>query len=402
MPNIFIISGISSKNSGKMINNIPVVIVAYDRPRSLNRLLNSIAKANYPNRAVPLVISIDYGETNSDVVQVAREFEWQHGEKSVIVHPENLGLRQHVLLCGNYAVDNGAVIILEDDLVVGPNFYLFASASLNFASDKPYIGGISLYNHQFNVHTRENFSPVEDGYDNWYFQFASSWGQAFTSEQWTNFIKWYKSHTTFVNKEVIPDNVASWSDKSWLKFFIWFLIDHNQYFLYPKISHTTNFSDTGTHISSSSTRFQVPLYHSHRKATNFSTLDESEAVYDAFFENNKLYRYLDIDKGQLCTDLYNCKSKPQERYWLKSSYEPFRVKQSFGMVMKPMDYNIIYHVEGDEIFLYDTAISETWNYNFNSVRRLIYFHKHLSIRDSFVLFWTGIKKRLGHWLNKLT
>ena len=58
--------------------------------------------------------------------------------------------------------------------------------AMEFSVNKKYIGGISLYNHELNVHTKENFKALDDGYDNWYFQFASSWGQAWSKANWTS------------------------------------------------------------------------------------------------------------------------------------------------------------------------------------------------------------------------
>ena len=98
-----------------MRNHPAIVIIAYNRSRSLERLLKSVGKAQYPeNQKIPLVISIDKGD-NSDVIRVAENFTWTHGEKRVVCRKENLGLKRHVLLCGDYVQEFGSVILLEDD-----------------------------------------------------------------------------------------------------------------------------------------------------------------------------------------------------------------------------------------------------------------------------------------------
>jgi len=152
-----------------------IVAVAYTRPHSLDRLLGSLDAAQYPaGTQVPLIISIDHGD-NQDVLALAEAFDWRHGEKQVIYQPQNLGLKAHILACGNLAEQYGAVILLEDDLYVSPQFYQFSLQSLAFYDDDPLIKGISLYNHRANVHADNlPFIPVEDGNDVYFMQMPAS------------------------------------------------------------------------------------------------------------------------------------------------------------------------------------------------------------------------------------
>ncbi|NMD70181.1 hypothetical protein HHO41_07745 [Bacillus sp. DNRA2] len=96
------------------MKNIAIVVVAYNRVNSLSRLLTSLKRANYFGLHTPLIISIDKSQ-NKDVAICANNFEWPFGEKHVIEHPNRLGLRNHVLFCGNLSRDYDAVVVLEDD-----------------------------------------------------------------------------------------------------------------------------------------------------------------------------------------------------------------------------------------------------------------------------------------------
>ena len=224
--------------------NTPIVIVAYNRPRSLKRLLGSIEAASYPSSEIELIISIDFAPDNDDVLEIANKFQWNHGKKTVNYQENNLGLRKHILKCGDLSLKYGSVIVVEDDLFVSPNFYNYTTSALKFCEENGrQVGGISLYNHQLNVHTRANFMALDDGYDNWYFQFASSWGQAWNAAQWKEFMAWYQAKPIIDDDIRVPEYVRSWSEKSWLKYNIAYLIDKNKFFLYPKISLSTNFSD---------------------------------------------------------------------------------------------------------------------------------------------------------------
>nr|WP_299067417.1 glycosyltransferase [uncultured Allomuricauda sp.] len=333
---------------------IPIVVVAYNRPRSLTRLLKSLSEAKYPHQNIDLIISIDKADNNQDVIAIANKFNWEYGEKKVVCQETNLGLRKHILKCGGLSIEYGSVIVLEDDLLVSPNFYLYAKQALLFSTKESAIGGISLYNHQLNVNTRANFSALEDGYDNWYFQFASSWGQAWTKEQWGGFIEWYNTDPNIDNNTNVPAYVRSWSSKSWLKYNISYLVEKNLYFMYPKIALTTNFSDAGTHVGNDSTIYQVPLDYCIEKKYNFSYLKDALAVYDAFYENKKLHEVLEIEEHDLCSDLYGYKSSMDHRYILTSKILNYEVVKSFGKSLKPHEDNIFRYIDGFEIFLYDT------------------------------------------------
>lgn len=373
---------------------VPIVVIAYNRPKSLRRLLNSIAKAIYPDIAIPLIISIDYSETNKEVLQIAQDFKWGFGEKTIRYSEVNLGLRKHVLQCGNFSMEYGHVILLEDDLYVSPYFYNYTIQALKFSADRPNIGGISLYNHQFNVHTGVNFSPIEDGYDNWYFQFASSWGQAWTKKQWSDFSDWYMNQGIPTSIPDIPENVTSWSEKSWLKYFIIYLIEKDRFFLYPKVSLSTNFSDIGTHATQNSSFYQVPLLHTSNKEYHFSDLIESQSVYDAFYENINLFNYLPIDKENLNVDLHGYKTTNSKKYLLTSKILDYKIINTFGRCLKPVDYNIIQNIEGKDIFLYDTSQMLKNKATKNKVIEITYNIKNISIRNAWILLSGLIKQKI--------
>lgn len=328
-----------------------IVVIAYNRVEALKRLLKSVSKADYPEGiSVPLIISIDKGE-NAGVIMTAEKFEWTHGEKTVIQRNENLGLKRHVIACGNLVNDFGSIIMLEDDLYVSPSFYSYASDALFFTEGEEKIAGVSLYDHRLNVHVREPFQAYNDGYDNYYFQFASSWGQAFDKAKWNGFTDWMSTNDgKDLKASNMPENVSSWSDKSWLKYFIKYMIETDKYFIYPNGSYTTNFADEGTNEKVAVNDFQVPMNTAKHRKYNFSTIAQSKAVYDAFFENNELKKMFDETE----IDLYGYKPVGRKRYLLSTKSYPYKIIKSFARRLRPLEANVIDDLVGDEIFLYDT------------------------------------------------
>lgn len=379
-----------------------IVVIAYNRKRSLQRLLQGLSAATYSHTDIPLIISIDHAENNGTVLEVARAFPWRHGPKEVVYQPKNLGLRNHILQCGAYAEQYGAAILLEDDLYVSPNFYSYAVAALQFSEDKPYISGVSLYSHQFNVHSRQHFSPLLDGYDNWYFQFASSWGQAWTKTQWEAFYDWYVQQGTLKSHPLIPENVTHWSEKSWLKYFIAYLVATDRFFLYPRNSYTTNFSDPGTHVGKDSTTYQVPLDFGAQVHFNFSALENSNSIYDAFFENKNLHKSLSLETSALSVDLYGKKTiLAQTQYILTDTLLPYQIVRGFGRSLKPHDANIVAGIAGEDLFLYDSHQPQPNPHRYNAYRKILYHIKSMNHREAITVLVQLLRERLGSALKKI-
>ena len=79
-----------------------VVAVGYNRPNSMMQLLETVCSADYEENEVDLIISVDKGERQEEVVRAAKKFDWKHGKKYVYEHKERQGLRKHILLCGDF------------------------------------------------------------------------------------------------------------------------------------------------------------------------------------------------------------------------------------------------------------------------------------------------------------
>ena len=380
----------------------PIVVVAYNRPKSLRRILRSLMSAHYPSTEIDLIISIDNAPDNNDVLEIANNFEWRFGEKIVKYAVDNMGLRKHIISCASLALDYGSVIVLEDDLFVAPCFYSYTIQALNFSKEKSYIGGVSLYNHRVNVHNNKMFEPTYDPFDNYYFQFASSWGQAWSKTHVEEFLEWYESNQDITNQNVIPANVRAWSEKSWLKYFITFLIAKNKFFIYPKTSLSTNFEDAGTHARSDSTARQVPLLNSFEKKFDFADIEKSGCVYDSFFENVKLHKNLVLQKEDLTVDLYGYQVNIKTRFLLTTQVRNFKILKTFGRSLKPIDNNIIFNIEGDDIFLYDTTVNSKNLVKKDRFRDLFYEIKYVSQPNSALLFFSLTKKRIKDIYKRLT
>ena len=339
-----------------------IVIVAFNRKESLARLLDSLEAAHYPQGDIELVVSIDHSDCQHEILALAQTFPWSHGKKSIVTRKQPLGLREHILLCGDLSQEYGSVIVLEDDLYVSPFFYTYCQRAQSFVSDESRIAGVSLYNHLYNETAKVGFQPRDDGFDNYYLQLPSSWGQAWTDTQWRKFRSWYEHEKDLPisDEDNVPTDIANWPQSSWKKYFAKYMVANDLYFIFPRYSLSTNFMEPGTHNTRTFHHLQVPLQQSDRKPS-FSRLSDSRAVYDAYCElkagvlclgTKELAPYGD----DLTVDLYGVKpiSKLRTKYILTSKVVDQPI-QRWGRNLKPHEQNILGSIAGDKFALGETA-----------------------------------------------
>ncbi|MEN8226431.1 MAG: glycosyltransferase family A protein [Bacteroidota bacterium] len=338
-----------------------IIAIGYNRPESIKRLLNSIAKADYGDYTdIQLIISID-GGGGSNVREIASGFEWVRGEKTIIEHPENLGLRKHILSCGDLSEKYGSVIILEDDCLVSKNFYLYSTRAIEFYHTDKRIAGIGLYSFQYNENAYLPFSPLIDGNDVYFMQVPCSFGQAWTSEQWSAFKAYYNAHVEITDDDLIPVSVKSWPESSWKKYFAKYMAEKNKYFVYPQVSYSTNFADPGEHWNNNLTFFQVQLEHQITPDFKFIPFDDSQNKYDAYFEmlpDCLIYHGAKINEDT-SIDIFGTKNMDRIQHkFLLSSRVSNNPRKTFGVCMRPLWQNIIQEDKGD---IFNYALTDTFS-----------------------------------------
>ena len=276
------------------MNKPAIVIASYNRPDATQRLLDSLAKADYSGYDnIDLIISIDgckdlsdpaSAKKSEDVLKTATEFNWAYGQKRIIEHPNNLGLKLHILSCGDLTGEYGSIILLEDDVIVSPYFYDYAVKALRFYSNENKIAQISLYNYRHCESANLPFSPINNGYDTYFMQVPSSWGEIWTAQQWSGFRLWLKDATDLTPADKLPEYVKNWGAKSWKKWFYKYMVDEDLYTVYPYLALSSNWGDAGEHLPVAINSLQVELQLFKKKSYNFCTFDKSLVCYDAYYD----------------------------------------------------------------------------------------------------------------------
>lgn len=326
------------------MNNICLIITAYNRPEALERLLKSLLKIRLSDdEEIPLLISIDNGGTE-EVNKVANSFEWPYGKKIVNIHKEKLGLVRHFIWTGDQTKDYENIIFLEDDLLVSPEIINYTKQVIDFYENDSRVAAASLYNPIFNEATGTRFYQIQDGFDAYFLQ-QPYWGHVWMREKWGGFKKYLSSYKE--NKEILPPNIASWKE-SFKKKFVQYLIETNKTVVTPRISLVTNSGTGGLH-SGDLYHYQSELM-IERKTYRFPNIEESKARYDSFEEieadilkeyNPELSQYnFEVDINGLrnnYTHDYVLTNRPsQNAIFTYSSY------------MKPTELSVILGIHSDK------------------------------------------------------
>ncbi len=340
-----------------------IVVVGYNRPQSMKRLLDSIGKAKYPSTDIPLIVSIDESDRSDEVEQVARDFDWKYGTLHIRRFSERQGLRKHIIQCGDYSETYGAVIILEDDLVVAEDFYIYTCRAHDVYGEDDRICGVSLYSYAVNVFTHFCFYPAPSADDVFLGDMVVTWGQSWNLRQWRAFKEWYTEHEDAlpsVNPKM-PRDISNWT-RSWGRYFASFMVDKGVSYIYPYRSRTTCFSDYGEHYKSfvPLTFVQVPLMQG--CPSEYKMSDYEQLVhYDIFYERvlNKNHSVCGIPGSEICMDLNNMKTSAQGKKYVLTN-EPVQHKKiaSFALTMRPICMNVLEEIPGDQLHLYQLENDE--------------------------------------------
>jgi hypothetical protein len=133
-----------------MNDTAPVLVVGFNRPKHLRILLASIAFS--PPEV--LLIALDGPRAGNPLDQIlvreCQEVINQISIKSKIhlrIRNNNLGLKESIVDAVNWACEQyGKVIVLEDDVQVGPNLFRFLNFCLNNFKGRDDIAHINGYN----------------------------------------------------------------------------------------------------------------------------------------------------------------------------------------------------------------------------------------------------------------
>lgn len=368
-----------------MAKNLSVVILAYNRPNALKRLLDSLLKAHIKEYNLNLVFSLDKN-SHPQVVELANSFEIIDVKKEIIQQKESLGAEKHNLLVQQLSISYENLLILEDDSFVSPFIFDYAFSALKFYNQND-IAMISLYPYLWVESVSVPFSPVYDGYFNYFQQRPTSHGYIIQRYQVNKFNNWFKNFKT--NKNQLPPNTLRWNKQSWERIWYNYLIETNQFTVFPRVAFNTVFGEIGYNVKNIDEENAFHQSLSIGKETfNFSTLENSMSVYDAFYE---YLRYDAWGFKNLEGNIYGTKKKStlKNEFVVINGFNKHS-EQVFGRGLKPIELNILLNNPGKKISIIKKDLYKSPL--INNIDNYLYFHSLFSIPNLKILVIYYLRK----------
>lgn len=245
----------------------PVIIILYNRPKHSLELLNSISKANNSNKHKFYIFcdgpkNINDQKKIIEIKKILKRFKKKLNLK-INFRKKNLGLQNNIVKSiSSVLKKDNKVIILEDDLILNPNFFLFMEAALNKYKNSNKVLQISGYSY-----------PILNNNSHYFLPLTSCWGWGITKKNWNEFLNFYKnyhfleSEYLLIKKSKNLKNSFNFNDSynyfamlenffkkkinSWGIIFYLYLFIENKISLFPNNSLIKNngFDGTGNHKS---------------------------------------------------------------------------------------------------------------------------------------------------------
>ena len=373
----------------KNIDLYAIVSVGYNRLKSQRRMLESVKKADFTSYDnVPLVISIDCSG-DEELYEYAREFEWPYGDKYVIIREKRMGLKEHILACGDLTQFFKGIILLEDDLYVAKDFYNYTVQMDNAYGDCEKVASIALYSNEMNGFCWLPLARLRNEADVFADQSICSWGEFWNTRMWSEFREWLGKNVILWKELDMPHQIKEWT-KAWSKFYYAYMIKNDKYSIYPYTALSTNFSDAGEHGGANNTIVQVSLQ---QGIKHYATLPLDKLVkYDVYSNNIGLAEALGFALDDICLDLYGIRPNEfNKKYYLTVKRLPYKVVKSFGLYMRPQELNVFENIPGNDIFLYDTTEKAPKPKGKGLPNRLLYYLHGYSYKLLPLACWAQMK-----------
>jgi len=194
-----------------------LIVMTMNRAESLQRLLNSIRRAQYEGDRVDLDIWIDRIDStaplNRNISRVVTGFSWPYGAKTIYTRRQPGGLYQQWMYTWDLNSPGDIAVILEDDLEVSPAFYQWLKVARSKYGNDADVGGYTLQRqvlrprkpppavYQGNLRLPADVTVFK-------YRLQGSWGFAPKREKWREFLRWYESKRILGEKPYV-DNLKT-------------------------------------------------------------------------------------------------------------------------------------------------------------------------------------------------
>ena len=224
----------NSKSSPDLV----VVILACNKPDSLNRLLNSLLEVDYEGDRIDLVISLDIGYLgfyDLPSLILIKQLLWSHGTLKRVLKDTHRGqLNQWLEAYSSVDTkDDSPILILEDNLQLSPFWYKYLKGVLSKSNSRQLherIAGWSLEG-PYPGQSYPEDSSVMLGQIRWVRSFVP------VLNKWTSFLEWYEKESRDVPRRAFltspaaqldqRGNWSNWESSVWVSWYWYYLKMHS-------------------------------------------------------------------------------------------------------------------------------------------------------------------------------
>lgn len=253
--------------------DLRIIVVVYNRPQSLERLLNSLNEAHYFKHNVELEVWIDRskkdGSIHNATYYAASKFKFLHGKYKVCNHTKHVGIYGQWIDTWNPAPDSKEIaVILEDDLTVSKHFYLWLINVHRKYDDRTDLAGYALQGRSMKHGGAAGNLRGPDKDVCFMYPILGTWGYSPHHKNWLRFVEWYKN----VSKDpsfqpLVPGILPSqwWqvfqkqgkTDGMWSMWHIYHAWNNKLWTLYPNLEDsrglTISWKEAGLHYKKGDT-----------------------------------------------------------------------------------------------------------------------------------------------------
>ena len=251
-------TAVSNEDRAKSMGTFQINVLTMNRAKSLQRLLDSLEKAEYAGDRVELYIHIDNSDDNRACIKVAKSFDFSHGDVTIEVPEQNNGLRNAWF--GAWSPQkNQHAIILEDDIEVSPQWYKWLKQAWQTYGERNDLAGISLQRQTLVSQKPQKQMEIVNNHKPFLYRLVGSIGFSPHWKQWRAFLNWIDSVDTTTVDVKTPGLITSdWLDNldrrhMWTQYFIWFCKQHDLYTLYVNLPEqktlAAHMREKGEHFS---------------------------------------------------------------------------------------------------------------------------------------------------------
>ena len=166
-----------------METEIPLVVFAFNRPKHLKKLFDSLKK-NYEAKITRLIVYIDGPRTEEDInkIELVKDLtskqKLHFSQVECIQRPQNFGCKKNVIIGVTETFSRfEAAVFLEDDLIVGEYFLNYMFSALSFYKNKKPVYHICGF----------SFIENDDSQNAFFSRYMNCWGWGTWKDRWESF-----------------------------------------------------------------------------------------------------------------------------------------------------------------------------------------------------------------------